>query len=179
MSFSADRWDLGPGEGAEVTASVIVPANAVGGASDAVTVVFRSLSDPRSPAASASVELTTTARVVYEVELEAPLAAQDALPGEVAVYALEVTNTGNVADTIHFERTEPGWPTVVSPSSLTIAQGGQRAVTVYVTVPVTVTGGTEDVAIIRATGSGDYAEEPLVTTAQWRVYLPVVVREAP
>jgi uncharacterized membrane protein len=92
-------------------------------------------------------------------------------------YTLRVTNTSNVADTITITRTTSGWPTVIQPEELTIARGGWREVKVVVTVPADAPVGAEDVATIRASGSGGSAEVVLTTrTPVHRVYLPLVVR---
>ncbi len=168
---------LGVGEGEPVTVTVTVPAGAAGGAWDRTTVTVRSGSDPRTPAASASAVLTTTANFVYGVAMSALTPPQRAYPGEVVTYALRVTNTSNAADTVQFSRQNPGWPTALSAASLTIARGGWRTVVVTVTVPLTAGDEEQDNAVIVAQGSGGPAQVTLTTTAVWRrVYLPLVTR---
>ncbi len=164
--LSPNSLALAAGEGAEVTVVVSVPAGAAGGAQDSVVVTVRAPSDPRTPPASAQATLTSRANYRYGVALGPATAAQTASPGDTVTYTLRVTNTSNAVDTIAFTRANPGWPTAFSVSQLTIAAGGRRDIKVYVTVPVTATGGLSDTAAIRATGSGGYAESQLTTTAR-------------
>ena len=168
---------LAAGEGAEVTVLMTVPAGAAGGEQDSVQVTVRARSDPRTPAAAASATLTGRANYHYAVALAPATVAQAALPGQTVTCTLRVTNLSNAVDTIAITRTNPGWPTAFSWTGKTIARGGWREVQVYVTVPVTVTGGLSDTAVVRATGSGGYAEATLTTTAVWHtLYLPLVVK---
>jgi uncharacterized repeat protein (TIGR01451 family) len=174
-SLSTDTVALAAGEGMTVEVYVTIPANAGGGAQASVQVTARSQSDPRIPAASASVVLTTKANNVYRVALGAAVVEQVADPGAVVTYTLRVTNTGNVVDTIN-----SGWPTAFSWTSQTIARGGWRELKVYVTVPAGPGVGAEDTAVIRASGSGGNAELTLTTrTPVYRVYLPLTVRNSP
>jgi PKD repeat protein len=179
MAVSANPVTLDSSEGTQVTVTVTVPPGANGGEQDAVELSFHSLSDPRSPAASASAALTTTASSVYSVTLEPETTWQVAVAGETVTYTLWVQNTSNRVDTIYLDRVTPGWPTVISPSSLTIARGGRRMVQVAVTMLTGLAPGAEDVAVIRATGSGSFAEATISTEVGWRIYLPLNAREAP
>ncbi|MGQ9467880.1 MAG: hypothetical protein ACUVSG_09600, partial [Anaerolineae bacterium] len=134
-------------------------------------------SDPRTPAASASAVLTTTANFVYGVALSTLTPDRSAYPGDVVTYTLRVTNTSNAADTVRFSRRNAGWPTAFSATSLNIAAGGWRTVVVTVTVPLTATDNEQDAAEIVAQGSNGPAQVVLTTTAIWRkVYLPLVLR---
>ncbi|MGB9776484.1 MAG: M14 family zinc carboxypeptidase [Anaerolineae bacterium] len=176
-TLSSDTVSLASGEAAEVQVYVAVPSNAAGGAQASVRVAAQSQNDPRTPAASASVVLTTTANNVYGVALGALVTEQTVRAGETVTYTLRVTNTSNVADTIVITRANTGWPTAFSWTSQTIAGGGWRELKVAVTVPADAGIGAEDVATIRASGSGGFAEVTLVTrTVVHRVYLPLVVR---
>jgi uncharacterized membrane protein len=116
---------------------------------------------------------------VYSVILEPETAELTVWAGETVTYTLWVENTGNSVDAINLERITPGWPTVISPSTLTIARGGRRTVQLAVTQPSDEAPGTEDVAVIRATGSGEYVESILTTAGGWRQYLPLVAQEVP
>ncbi|HEC34122.1 MAG TPA: DUF11 domain-containing protein [Chloroflexi bacterium] len=178
--LSTDTLVLDAGDGVAVTVVVTIPVGTAGGAQDSVLITVRSLSDPRTPPASASAALTTTANTVYGVALGPATASQVASPGQTVTYTMRVTNTGNAPDTIVFTRTTPGWLTSFSDSSVALSSGEWALVEVCVTVPVTATDGLSDTAVIRATGSGGYAEVTLTTTVAWhKTYLPLVVRNYP
>jgi uncharacterized repeat protein (TIGR01451 family) len=176
--LSPENLPLNVGQEGTVTVQVSVPGSAAGGTQDRVLITVRALSDPRTPAASITSTLTTTANTLYRVDLSPAAASQIALPGRTVTYTLRVTNIGNAVDTITVARVTPGWPTTLSASSLVIAAGGWREIQVYVTVPMTATDSLPDAAVIRATGGGNYAEATLTTTAVWyKTYLPLVLRE--
>ena len=175
--LTTDTLALNAGEGVTVTVGVTVPDGTAAGAQDDVLITVRSLSDPRTPPASANVALVTTANTFYKVTLDPATASQSVRPGQTATYLLIVTNASNVLDTITFTRTTPGWPTTLSVYSMDIARGGWRKVWVYVTVPVTATGSLSDTAVIRATGSGNHVEVTLTTNVAWhKIFLPLVTR---
>ncbi len=169
---------LAAGESVALPVHVAVPANAKAGDQATVLLTARSLNDPRVPAAAASLTLTTTANSLYRVAIGAPVTAQLARPGETVTYTVRISNTGNAADTIFLTRTNPGWPTAFSWSSQTIAPGW-RPLVITVTVPVTVTVGEMDTALIRASGQGTPAELSLTTRVlAGQLYLPLVLRTA-
>jgi len=182
LVLSTTTLALDPGESGTVEVEVTVPADAQGNATDAVTISARSLTDPRRPQAAASLLLVTTANPVYRLGWGPALQERWAVPGEVVVYTLWVTNSSNLVDTVTFARAEPGWPTALSTSSMAIASGGRRQITAWITVPPGSPDGQVDGAAIQATsaGSGQTVTVHLVTTSQWfRLYLPVVVRGRP
>jgi len=166
---------LAPGEGVTVSVAVTVPGDALAGEWDRAQVSAVPTSDPRTPPASAHVAFTTTANAVYDLDLSAEVDALGGLSGETVTYTLRVENRGNALDRVSFARVNPGWPTALSVNEMDIARGGWRKVYVYVTVPVTASGGNTDMAIIRAVGLGDSVDLSLDTTAVWwRAYLPLI-----
>jgi PKD repeat protein len=171
---------LAPGQGGKAVVRVTVPSGADGGQEDSATVIVRPLSDPRKPPASASAVLTTKANDVYGLDLAPTAASLEGRPAQKVSYSLLVTNTSNVADAIAVDRVGSGWPTTISPESLTLARDTGSRVEVQVTVPLTAAVGQADVARIRAVGTGGYAESELTTlVAAYRTYLPAVLKNRP
>ena len=174
--LSTTSLALAAGEAQTVTVAVSVPASAPGNTQEEFSVQARSLSDPRLPAAAAVADLTTIVQPVYSVELGPPASAQSAMAGETVTYTLQVVNTSNMVDTITVARVGSGWPTAFSWTSKVIAAGGRRTLEVYVTLPAGAVAGHPDVAMIRATGSGGYAEVTLTTSAMNHyLYLPLIL----
>ncbi len=175
--LATDTVRLAAGEAAQIEVYVAIPAHAAGGAQAAVQLTAQSQGDPRTPPASASVLLTTTAHAVYDLAMAAPLSEQTARPGQVVTYTLLVTNTGNAPDTIALGRTNAGWPTAFAWSSLRLAAGEGRTVEVYVTAPADAPWGTADEALIQATGAGGTRTVTLTTSLPLlrSIYLPLIL----
>lgn len=115
--------------------------------------------------------------LAHGVSLEPAAVSQTALPGQTVTYTLRVTNTGNMADTITFTRTTPGWSTAFSIASALVEPDHYQDVQIYVTVPVAADG-LSDAAVVRATSGGGYVEASLTTTAAWhKTYLPLIMRD--
>ncbi|HFD40742.1 MAG TPA: DUF11 domain-containing protein, partial [Anaerolineae bacterium] len=176
LSLDGHQWNtalststlglLAPGDSATFEVYVTVANNTPAGSWDQVIVTATPASDPRTPKASASSILTTTANTVYGVELGAVVFTQTVQPGQVATFTLVVTNTGNIVDTIFFTRTNTGWLTTLSTPSMMIARHGHRKIEMYITVPDSAQSGEQDRAVVRATGSGGYDEIVLTTLVE-------------
>ena len=176
-TFATDTLTLAPGAAVTVPVYVTIPAAAGGGEMASVLLTARSQSDPRLPAASATVRLTTTAASFYRLAVSAPVTSQVAKAGERVTYTVFITNTGNVIDTFILTRTNPGWPTAFSRTDQQIKAGGVRKAEVYITVPAG--SSPSDEAIIRLTGTGGYQEVTLLTRRpEFKLYLPLVLRES-
>jgi uncharacterized membrane protein len=142
----------------EVQLQVLVPPVAQGGAQD--TVVIQAVGS----GGGAEATVITTAATEYDVQVRSLTDDRIGLPGETVSYTLRVTNTGNTTDTISLVRIAPGWSTSVPSEGLILAADSWQDVLIWVTVPITAPAGLQDLALIRASGSGGYAEESLTTT---------------
>lgn len=119
------------------------------------------------------------AGVEYGVELSPASDARSGSPGAMVAYALQLTNTGNVADTFDLEAVSAnGWTVALSDSEVTLGAGESAEVVVQVMIPADAADGASDVATVTATSQGDnskFAVSELTTTAVYpRIYLPVI-----
>ncbi len=168
---------LAPGQGQWVHVVVSIPPGAPGGSQSAGQVHAQASADPRTPPASATAWVTTTATPYYSVTLTAGLTARVGRVGQVLTYTVRYTNTSNAADTITLTRVNSGWPTVIAPASQFVAAGGARNAVVSITVPLGAGVGEVDVALIQAQGSGAPAQLSLSSRAiAPAAFLPAALR---
>jgi len=147
----------------QITITVTVTDTAQCGDSDTVVITATSR---LSPTVSDSSVLTTSANTIHGVEMTPPTDGQNGAPGETVTYTLRVTNTGNCTDTFTVSRMGAGWATTISPTtSFTLSAKAGQDVQVAVTISPTAASGAQDVATIRAAGTGVNATTVLTTTA--------------
>jgi uncharacterized membrane protein len=102
--------------------------------------------------------------------------------GTTVSYTIQITNTGNVADTFDVEVSGEAWATAPDTSSVTLGPGGSATVVVTVAVPAGATHGSSDVATVTASSQGNpamTASSTLTTTAVLPlryIYLPLVLK---
>ena len=136
--------------------------------------------DPGTPLVEVPLEMTVDPLVVG-VDL-APDQADSGLVGETVTYTLQITNTGNLADTFDLSVSGNSWTTTFSQSSISLAAGASTTVEAYVDVPSGASDGDMDTATVTATSQSDPGESDsvmLTTTADigtTYIYLPVVFR---
>ena len=132
---------------------VTVPLDAAGGSSDSAMVTFAS-SIPGLPTATAT--LITTANNVYSFEA---VPVEDTLigygRGAVVQYSVQITNTGNVADTYNIYVNSSPW-TVDAPAHFgPIARGESAYVTISVHVPFDIVMGDTNNATLSFISQGN------------------------
>jgi uncharacterized repeat protein (TIGR01451 family) len=174
LSFTGALWEvtlshelvtLAVGESADLTASVLVPADANYGDWDAFTVQAVSQGDDE---VSAEVELTTTAGAVYGLNLTADETELTGLPGDTVVYDLTLTNTGNASDTFDLSFTGALWDVTLSQDIVYLAAGESADFTASVVVPLDAMAGDWDAFTVEAVSQADdeiTGEVELATTA--------------
>ena len=187
FSFTADgEWDVTPpmsvtlasGDSANLVVTVLIPADAAGGANDTAVVTATSAGNN---ALTAESSLTTTAANVYGLELTAETIAQTGFTGSVVTYTLTLTNSGNFTDTFALSIEDNEW-VVTLPDMVTVAAGEAATIVVSVAIPADATNDTVDTVTITAVSSGDptqTANVELTTTAEvqmYHLYLPVILR---
>jgi hypothetical protein len=167
---------LAPDASATVNVQVAIPADVSDGATDTAQVTLTSQSDSSR---SATAMLVTAAGSLYGVRLAPAIDVRLSAPGTAVIYTLEVSNTGNTADT--FEVAASGRWAPVAPVSLgPLDPGANTTLTVTVNVPAMATGGAMDTATVVVTSQGNRdrsARAALTTIAQpHRRFLPIALR---
>ncbi len=143
--------DLAPGDTAEVSVTVTIPAGAGSGEFDDVGITVTSGGDPT---VSAGAVLTTTANQVAGVTLTPETAAGSGLPGTSHTYTLTVENTGNAADVFDVA-VESIWTSTPSVTEITLAAGFTGNFDVVVTIPAGALAGAADTATVTVTSQAD------------------------
>jgi uncharacterized repeat protein (TIGR01451 family) len=142
---------LGPGMGARVDITAIVPGDAQCGDADAATVT---LTSQGNGSVSDSSTLTSSANTLYGVTVEPPIDAASGDPGADLVYSLRVANNGNCADTFDVAVSGAGWPTDAPVAVGPLDPDEEADVDVTVTIPQGAQCG-DDTATLTFTSQGD------------------------
>jgi uncharacterized membrane protein len=141
---------LARGLTATVELTLTVPASALAGTLNTFIVTARSASDP-----NASDAATNTATVLPRpgVTLLPPSQSGDGPAGDVVVYSLVVSNSGNITDSFTLTRTNTlTWTTLLTPTFVgPLAPGQALTVTFETTIPPGTPDDTLSVATITAT----------------------------
>lgn len=176
-TLSANSITIETGEADSVTVWVDIPAGALGNEMDVVTVEATSVNDPT---ATGAVDLTTSVTAVYAMEMSGDMADSGA-PGSTVMYALTITNTGNVTDTYDLTLGTHSWTaTFPGGNSVTVAAGASTTVMLHVDIPSGATDGQTDAVMVTATSANDSsvtASATMTTTAVvtgYTIYLPII-----
>ena len=110
---------------------VEVPAGALAGEMDVVTVTAVSQTDG---SATASAELTSTVEAVHGMVWSADTTTHQGQTGETVTYTISLTNTGNLTDTYDISLAGHSWATTSSHSTLTLGAQEMGSFTVAVMV---------------------------------------------
>jgi uncharacterized repeat protein (TIGR01451 family) len=157
---------LAPGVSAKTYISVSVPAGALPGANDSVTVTLASQADPARATTS---RLTTTARAFYNLQVRPSVQEGWGNQGAIVTYGLRITNTGNILDTYYLAAAGQKWPAVPVVTAIgPLLPGTGADFAVRVKLPDTLDGGITDTAIVTAASQvapARYAGAQLVTHA--------------
>jgi uncharacterized membrane protein len=167
---------LGISQSVSFALSVSIPSNVIGGSSEAVQL--DSVSHGNGSIASAL--FTTTAAVLYGLDLQPALMTQTVKAGHALTYTLRVTNTSNVTSAVSLANGASVWPLTMVPSSIpALPPCIGLDVTVVVQVPL-ITPVLLDTTSITATlqaGPLPQAVAYLVTQAEvYRLYLPRITK---
>ena len=106
--------------------------------------------------------------------------AQTGSPGRTVTYTLQVTNTGNVSDTLDVAASGHTWPTSVPTPLGPLAAGTSARTVVTVSIPTSAMLAEVDVATITITSWGDdtkWVTATLTTSARPVLFLPLIIRQ--
>lgn len=154
---------LGSGETTQVTVTVQIPADALGGQSNPVTLTA---TPQTSPAQADQAVLTAQVNVL---QVSPTTQAQSGAPGQSLVYTLTATNYESAARSYTVTISGQQWSSSASPALLSIpGNGGSTSFTVTVQVPTNALPGASDTATVTVTSRRDsniFVSSTLVSTA--------------
>ncbi len=160
---------------------VDIPADALAGASDTMTVTVTSQGDTSQ---SATAWLTTTASSVYSLTLN-PSKVKSGVPGHSITHTLQVTNTGNTTDTFHLTISGSSWIASLPPVIGPLPAHTMSSYVVTINIPANAIIGTSETITITFTSEGDTdvsAKMALTTELNDRdgsdgtIFLPIIVK---
>ncbi len=160
VSLSGNSWTasapatvgpLAPGASESLAVAVSIPAGALSGDSDLLTVTAASQADP---AATAVTTLESSASTVFGVAADPASQAKTGAVSTTVSYSVTVSNTGNLTDTFKLKLSGNNW-TTTAPASITIGPYSSGVVGVNVEVPAQVGTGANDTATLSITSQGD------------------------
>lgn len=166
-------FTLASGQNDQLLVTVDIPAGANQGDTDIATLTAVSQGNIN---ASDSLTLTTTAvtdPTLPDVQLGSLDPDITAPVGTTATYTVAITNTGSHTDTFAISLAGNNWPTLATPTAVTLPVGQSSEITVAVDVPLGAAYGDTDQVAVTATSQTDTnvsATLDLTTTAVPVVY---------
>jgi hypothetical protein len=152
-SLSRSSATLAPGEPAQLTVTVIVPAGTAAG-QYLINIKGVSRSDP-SKSDEAAIHVTVKEELVYGVSLSPGSAQEEVNAGDSASFRIMVKNTGSLNDTVDLTvlGTQASWGSL-SKAAISLPPNGEEAVTLTVSVPSETDPGRYDFTV-KGTSRGD------------------------
>ncbi len=177
-TLSANSILLNTGESDYVTVWVDIPTDAMGNATDTVTIEAASTSS----SASGSVDLTTSVTPHFAMTMSGNMTDSGA-PGSTVMYSITITNTGNADDTYNLSLGTHTWTGhFPGGNSVNVAAGASATVMLHVTIPTSATNGQSDAVTVTVTSthdSGVTGSATMTTTAvvtSYTIYMPILMK---
>jgi hypothetical protein len=162
LSYSGNQWDvtlpvtqtrLAAGASIQVSAQVLVPADALAGDADTATLTTTS---HRHPTVTTSAALTTTAQPAYNLELAVVGSTGMAgMPGQAVSYNLQLKNMGNITDTYDLDCLGDDWLMDMPITQVTLAVGESADLALTVHIPLLAHPGDWDAMTFTAVSQGN------------------------
>jgi hypothetical protein len=175
---TASLIDLPPHGSAAFELEVAAPTDRVAYSADVARVVVASQGGLGF--LNQTVVLTTTLKPVYGFALTPSALARTGLSGQTLVYTLALTNTGNATNTFTAQLHGAAWPTVLSPTTGSLAPWASRNLPVRVSIPLYAGRQATDTATIAVTlalGATDSQTATLTTSANpFQLMLPLILK---
>ncbi|MCB8917509.1 MAG: hypothetical protein H6666_06265 [Ardenticatenaceae bacterium] len=181
LTLSAGSWSASlltstpisvlSGNSATIQVAVDIPAGAMLGDNDSLTLTATSQGDPLLVLDGTG---TTTADGNAAIGLTGDLMATGTA-GQTVTYTLEITNDGDITDTFDLALGASDWTAALSASTTgPLAPGASITIEVYVTVGA----GSSDAVDLTVTSQFDPSTSTTVTmeTSTYLVYLPVLMK---
>jgi subtilisin family serine protease len=164
---------LEPYSSQDFLVSVTVPADALPGAMESVTVTATSAANPLL---SADAVTNTYTNEVYDFDLAPAVGADIGIAGEVVTFTLTLTNLGNTEDTVNLTAADNLWDVNLPVTSFYLALGASVDVLVEVSIPADAMEGDVDLVTITATSEGGIIKTSELTTtvAFHKVWMPEI-----
>jgi len=116
----------------------------------------------------------------YALSAAPASAAAGGWPGSPVTYTVSLTQLGYLTDTYTLALTNNAWPVSFPPAAGPLAQGHTTPLQVIVSVPLTATGGTHDLANLTITSVGNPARQAMISlltaALTYRSFFPVFPR---
>jgi murein DD-endopeptidase MepM/ murein hydrolase activator NlpD len=124
---------------------------------------------------------TTTSQTAGGITISPDYIAYYGRPGNVVTYTHILNNSSGISHTLNLSaKSAQSWTAKVSPSPISLNNGVQEEVTVYITVPTGIRSGTTDCAVVTATDiTGTIQAIAIDVTSVYLSFLPIIMKGYP
>jgi hypothetical protein len=133
--------------------------------------------DPLAPTASVTVTMTVLPPS-YGIKLNPPTLYGNGVPSDTITYTLQITNTGNVANTFTVTQSGGKWNVTIPVTTTTLQPGETAKLAVAVTIPAKAKDADFDYTTITVTGGNNVSASTTIITQvmTYKIFLPLIIR---